>query len=69
MNDENLVRASAAAQCLTLFQKITGSEEQDAVCDLLADLMHLCDLMPQRFGRFQAEVRRADDHYNAEVEG
>ena len=60
----NANRARWAAIVLAEFQRQTGSDAEDAVSDLLADLMHWCD----RFGQdFNAELRRARNHYGAET--
>ena len=61
MNGE---RAEWAAAALRHFQCTTGTEWQDAVSDLLADLMHLCD----REGfDFSKKLDRARMHYEAET--
>ena len=57
-------RALAAAFALAEFRERTGADLEDAVSDLLADLMHWCD----RFGQeFPEELRRARNHYAAET--
>jgi hypothetical protein len=63
MNDR---RATWAAGAVAGFRSATGTDEEDAVCDLLADLMHWCDRSGQGFGR---ELARATDHYQAETLG
>ena len=53
-----------AAVALEEFRRQTGADLEDAVSDLLADLMHWCD----RFGQeFQNEFRRAMNHYSEET--
>lgn len=49
-----------ASESLILHQDNTNSDDEDAVADLLADLMHYCD-----FHRldFKDELRRAADNY------
>lgn len=60
----NTDRALWAAIALEAFRKETGADLDDAVSDLLADLMHWCD----RFGRkFETELRRALSHYDEET--
>jgi hypothetical protein len=60
----NAHRALGAAAALAEFQRQTGADLEDAVSDLLADLMHWCD----RFGQeFPKELRRALDHYEEET--
>jgi len=62
MND---LRAQWAESALRDFRENTGTDLEDAVCDLLADLMHWCD----RHGQdFEHELRRAQLHYEAETE-
>lgn len=61
MNDARAARAAAALQH---FQIATCADDQDAVRDLLCDLMHWCD----RNGfDFQHELDRARLHYEAET--
>jgi len=62
----NAYRARWAEIALRAFQKATGADAQDAVCDLLCDLMHLSDR--SEFG-FEAALGRARKHYEAETEG
>jgi len=59
-------RAEWAACALASFRSATGSDEADAVCDLLCDLMHWCDRHGQEFSH---ELARAQDHYQAETIG
>ena len=40
MNDD---RSEWAAEALSAFQRVTGTEDEDALGDLLCDLMHSCD--------------------------
>ena len=60
----NAHRALWAAAALAELRRLTGADEEDAVSDLLADLMHWCD----RFGQeFPEELRRARYHYEEET--
>ena len=60
----NAHRALGAATALAELRRLTGADEEDAVSDLLADLMHWCD----RFGQeFPKELRRARYHYEEET--
>ncbi len=53
-----------ADAALAEFRRQTGADLEDAVSDLLADLMHWCD----RFGHaFPEEFRRAMSHHAAET--
>jgi hypothetical protein len=62
MNDK---RAQWAGSALRGFRRNTGTGLEDAVSDLLADLMHWCDRNGQDF---EHELRRAQLHYEAETE-
>jgi hypothetical protein len=60
-NDDRAVWAAAA---LNEFRRITGTEDEDALGDLLCDLMHWSD----RNGcDFDAALSRARMHYEAET--
>ena len=61
-NDE---RAEWAQSAINAFRIATGTDPEDAVSDLLADLMHWCD----RYGPgFHNELNRARNHYDAETD-
>ena len=63
MNDD---RAGWASTALRAFQVETGTDDEDAMSDLLADLMHLAD----REGEdFTADLRRGARHYVEETTG
>lgn len=59
-------RADVARDALKLFQGITGSDDTDALGDLLVDLMHLCD-RTDAYGDFNEGLRRARMHYRDET--
>ena len=59
----NRTRADVAEKILRVFMKETGSEAEDANCDLLCDLMHLAK---RRKIDFDNEFGRAQMHYAAE---
>jgi hypothetical protein len=61
MNDKRAVWAAAA---LDEFQRATGTDDEDAVGDLLCALMHLAD---RRDWQFDAALRLARMHYEAET--
>lgn len=61
---ENDNRALWAEKAIFTFRRITNTEPEDAVCDLLCDLMHFCDRDGQTFSR---ELARAQEHYTAET--
>lgn len=61
---QNDDRATWAAAALAAFIGETGTDEDDALSDLLADLRHWAD----RKGKYwDAEVNRAMGHYDAET--
>jgi hypothetical protein len=60
-NDE---RSEWAESALLTFQKMTGVDDDDALADLLCDLMHLAD---RKGWHFEAEMERAQAHYEAET--
>ena len=62
----NLSRAQSAGIVLRAFQRRTGDDHEDLLCDLLANLMHWCD---QNSQGFEVELRRARSHYLCEVAG
>lgn len=49
-----------ARESLILHQDNTNSDDEDAVADLLSDLMHYCDFHGLDF---KDELRRATDNY------
>ena len=61
MNDH---RAELAEASLRHFQCWCGSDHEDALSDLLCDLMHWCD---RNDFSFEAELSRARTHYEAET--
>lgn len=61
MNDK---RAAWAGAALATFVQGTGSEEEDALGDLLTDLMHYSD---RKSYDFDAALDRAHAHYEAET--
>lgn len=60
----NKERAQWAKVALDAFQLHTGVDDEDALADLLGDLMHLSDREPFDF---EAALDRARDHYAAET--
>ena len=63
MNDD---RSSWAQTAIDAFMAETGVDEEDAIGDLVADLMHWCD----RNGySFPAELNRGRWHYDEETNG
>jgi len=62
--DQNEQRARWADAAVLEFRVQTGADIEDAVSDLLADLMHWCDRHEQDF---DLELRRAQNHYEIET--
>lgn len=62
----NAASAEHAARTMLVYQQYTGSDKEDALCDLLADLMHWAD--EQGFD-FEYELERAHGHYAEEIAG
>lgn len=61
---QNDDRAGWADEGLRKFQRETGTEDDDLVCDFLGDLMHWCD---RNGADFEHELHRAHEHYAAET--
>lgn len=61
---KNNDRALWASYAIDRFRNATGADECDAVCDLLANLMHWCDRNGQKF---EDELLRGRCHYEAET--
>lgn len=58
----NAIRAAWAKQSVRVFQNATGAGDEDALGDLLCDLMHLYGAK-----QFAHEARRARFHYRVEL--
>lgn len=63
MND---ARAGWAERALSEFMRATGTDREDAICDLIADLRHWADRNGQDFDH---EADRGRRHYEAEIGG
>jgi len=61
---QNDDRARWAEIALLAFQRETGTDLEDALPDLLCDLIHLCD---RRKWDFETELERAQAHYQIET--
>jgi hypothetical protein len=65
----NLDRAKWADAAIQAFRRATRTDDCDALADLLADLMHLCDTKRGQDGwDFDAMLERARSNYVEEVE-
>lgn len=62
----NRDRARWAAEAVANFRARTGTDKEDAICDLLANLMHLCESDPS-YGGFQDELTRATNLFTGEL--
>ena len=62
MNDD---RAAVAYSALEAFQGLTGTDTEDAVSDLLCDLMHWCDRNSDE--GFDGALTRARAYYAEET--
>jgi len=60
----NAARSEWAAAALREFQRITGTDHEDSLGDLLCDLMHWSD---RNNFDFDAALCRAQWHYEAET--
>ncbi len=67
--DQNDDRAMWGQISITAFERHTGTDPEDALSDLLCDLMHLCDRRAGEDGwNFDSQVERAREHYTVETE-
>jgi hypothetical protein len=63
----NTNRAGWALEAINAFRRETGTDDCDALGDLLANLMHLCDAKSGQDGwDFDAMLERARSHYQEE---
>jgi len=68
-DEKNADRAEWAREAIELFQEVTGTDDCDAIADLLCDIRHLCDV-DKRFGSWDDALSRvtiAGSHYDAET--
>ncbi len=65
---ENDRRAAFAQEAVNALRKATFVDRKDAVADLLANLMHLCD-RDRQLGGFYSALISAETHYDAETAG
>jgi hypothetical protein len=64
-HNRNNERADTASEALRQFQLVTGTDDEDALGDLLCNLIHWCD---RNNFDFEAALLRARMHYEAETE-
>lgn len=60
-------RADFARTIVVVYRALTHSGQEEAVTDILNNLMHLCDRDPG-FGNFEKELARAVQNYDWETE-
>lgn len=65
---QNLDRAEWALRALEAFQQATRTDNEDALSDLLCDLMHLADYAKGGLEEFDSALARAEAHYGYETE-
>lgn len=63
---ENAKRALQVDELVERFQTVTGSEDSEALTDLLCDLMHWADLTGNEF---ETHLKLSRIHYKAEIKG
>jgi hypothetical protein len=66
VTEMNAKRAIWAQEAIQTFQEATGTEDRNAFCDLLCDMMHLAQM---RSIDFDAELYRALRHFREERRG
>lgn len=67
MGTMNLKRAAWAKGALDIFQYDTGTDNGDAIADMLCNLMHLCKFELEKYGDFQTQLERAQRNHEGEV--
>lgn len=60
-------RARWAEMTLEYFMSLTGTDAEDAICDLIGDILHLCDRKEEKYGFFEKQMARARAHYYEET--
>ena len=60
-------KAKNAKTILKSYSEITGSDPEDCLTDLLADMMHLCRIQPSQ--SFVSALVTAQAHFDAEQKG
>lgn len=63
----NNQRAEFGLHAIVGFVKNCATDDCDAVADMLCDVMHLLDRMPERYGTWEQNLSRAQGHYQAEI--
>lgn len=63
----NFKRAGWAKTALNLFQHDTGTDNEDAIADLVCNLMHLCKFEPDKYGDFEEQMERGKRNFEGEV--
>jgi hypothetical protein len=63
---QNEKRADWADKAINTFIETTGTDPEDALSDLLCDIMHWCDIYEAH--DFDVALQRAKGHYDYEIE-
>ena len=63
----NRMRAAWAAQAVKAFLNECGTDDGDAIPDLICDLLHLANQKRRRYGTPDAAMRRAQGNFDAET--
>lgn len=63
-DDMNGTRSDSALVAIAAFEHVSGTDREDALADLLTNLMHWCD---RNATDFQCELIRARQNYLAET--
>jgi len=64
----NGMRALWAREALKTFQRVCRTDDCDAIPDLICDLLHLCDMNPEKYGNAADAIRRGAANYEFERE-
>ena len=65
--NQNSDRSDWAHAAVRAFQEETGTDDCDAIADLIGDLAHFCDRNPE-YGTIQDAIRRAKIYYQEETD-
>lgn len=63
---ENEQRSDRGVEMMAAYLAGGGADVQDALSDMLSDLMHMCDRHP-KFGDFKEQYDRAATFYQEEI--
>lgn len=66
-DNQNSNRSDLAHAAVRAFQVETGTDDCDAIADLIGDLAHFCDRNPE-YGTVWDAIRRAKSYYREETD-